>query len=75
MFRDYLNGEIDWPHYRGEDIVRLRERLNLTQEALGELLRVRPETVRRWETENVPVGGVTDIALCALDKLGAGVFS
>lgn len=47
MFRDYLNGEISWPHYCGPDVAALRERLNLTQEALAALLKVSPKTIFR----------------------------
>lgn len=75
MFRDYLNGEIGWPRYSGEDVVLLRERLNLTQEALAALLKLSPKTVYRWEEAgNEPIQPAYCISLCLLDKLGEGVF-
>ena len=74
LFRDYLNQEIDWPHYAPEDVIALREKLNLTQEALAVLLRVSPKTVLRWETKGEEIPSTACIALCILDKLGDGVF-
>lgn len=74
MFRDYLNGQIDWPLFKPKDIVRLRERFNLTQEALGTLLRVSPKTVLRWETEGETIPNTARIALCTIEKLGPGIF-
>lgn len=74
MFRDYLNGQIDWPLFKPSDIVSLREKHNLTQEALGELLRVSPKTVLRWETEGETLPNTARIALCAIAKLGPGIF-
>lgn len=75
MFRDYLNGEISWPHYCGPDVAALRERLNLTQEALAALLKVSPKTIFRWESEAEALQPNYCIALCMLDKLGDGVFT
>lgn len=75
MFRDYLNGEISWPQYCGPDVASLRERLNLTQEALAALLKVSPKTVFRWEAEAETIQPNYCIALCMLDKLGEGVFT
>ena len=74
MFRDYLNGQIDWPLFKPSDVVSLREKHNLTQEALGELLRVSPKTVLRWETEGETIPNTARIALCAIAKLGPGIF-
>ena len=74
MFRDYLNGQIDWPLFKPSDIVSLREKHNITQEALGELLRVSPKTVLRWETEGETLPNTARIALCAIAKLGPGIF-
>ena len=74
LFRDYLNNDIDWPKYKPHDVVALRERLNLTQEALALLLKVSIKTVLRWETEGEEVPSTACIALCILDKLGDGVF-
>ena len=74
MFRDYLNGDIDWPEYRGEDVAALRGRLNLTQEALAALLKVSPKTVFRWESGDEPLLPVYSISLCLLDKVGEGIF-
>ena len=75
MFRDYLNGEISWPHYCGPDVAALRERLNLTQEALAALLKVSPKTIFRWESEAEALQPNYCIALCMLDKLGDGVLT
>lgn len=75
MFRDYLNGEISWPQYCGPDVAALRERLNLTQEALAALLKVSPKTIFRWESEAEALQPNYCIALCMLDKLGEGVFT
>lgn len=75
MFRAYLNGEISWPQYCGPDVASLRERLNLTQEALAALLKVSPKTVFRWEAEAETIQPNYCIALCMLDKLGEGVFT
>lgn len=74
LFRDYLNNDIDWPKYEPHDVVALRERLNLTQEALAVLLKVSIKTVLRWETEGEEIPSTGCIALCILDKLGDGVF-
>ena len=74
MFRDYLNGEKAWPVYQPADIAALRERLNLTQEALAVLLQVSAKTVMRWESAEDLVPGTAQTALCTLDKLGDGIF-
>jgi len=74
MFRDYLTGAIDWPEYGPEDIVKLRERFNLTQEALAALLGVSPKSVLRWETEGESIPTPIRISLCTLDRLGDGLF-
>ena len=63
-----------FPHYAPEDVIALREKLNLTQEALAVLLRVSPKTVLRWETKGEEIPSTACIALCILDKLGDGVF-
>lgn len=72
---DYLKGEICWPTYRAADVVRLREKLSLTQEALAELLRVSPKTITHWESDlenGIPASAC--VSLCVLEKLGDGVF-
>ena len=74
LFRDYLNQEIDWPKYKPQDIVGLRQKLNLTQEALAVLLKVSPKTVLRWETDAEEIPSTACIALCIIDKLGDGIF-
>ncbi|MDO4937291.1 MAG: helix-turn-helix domain-containing protein [Sutterellaceae bacterium] len=74
MFRNFLNGELRWPEYTPNDVARVRASLNLTQDALGELLMVSPKTVLRWETEGEKVPPSVCIALCVLQKLGADVF-
>lgn len=74
MFRDYLTGEIDWPEYTANDIVALRNKLNLTQEALALLLKVSPKTVMRWENEGEEIPRTACLALCAVSKLGNAVF-
>ena len=74
MFRDFLSGEINWPQYRPEDVVALRKRRHLTQEGLAALLKVSPKSVVRWETEGEIIPSPVHIALCAVDKLGDGVF-
>lgn len=74
MFRDFLSGEINWPQYRPEDLVALRKRRHLTQEGLAALLKVSPKSVVRWETEGEIIPSPVHIALCAVDKLGDGVF-
>lgn len=73
-FNEFLTGEIDWPEYTGFDVVKLRERLHLTQGALAAILKVSVKSVSRWEVENAPIPGVANIALCMLDKLESGVF-
>lgn len=73
-FNEFLTGEIDWPSYTGADVLKLRERLHLTQGALAALLKVSVKSVSRWEVENAPIPGVANIALCMLDKLDSGVF-
>lgn len=74
MFRDYLNDEIRWPTFKAEDIVRLRNQLNLTQEALAALLKVSAKTVQRWENDGEEIPNTVNIALCVVSKLGDGVF-
>lgn len=75
MFHDYLNRDIDWPKFAAEDIVRVRQQLNLTQEGLAELLKVSPKTVLRWETQGEDVPNTVNIALCVISKLGKDVFA
>ncbi len=74
MFRDYLTGRIEWPEYGPDAIVKIRERFDLTQEALAALLGVSPKSVLRWETAGESIPTPTRIALCVLDRLGDGVF-
>lgn len=74
MFRDFLSGEIDWPQYQPADVVALRKRHHLTQEGLAALLRVSPKSVMRWETAGEAIPTPVHIALCAIDRLGDGVF-
>lgn len=74
MLNDFQCHDLQWPIYRSEDIVKLRERWNLTQSQLGDLLGVSRKSIIRWETtaENLPC--TVRIALCVLDKLGEDVF-
>ncbi len=74
LFRDFLMDEISWPQYGAAEIIRLRERHSLTQEALGRLLGVSAKTVLRWETEGETVPQPVHIALAALDRMGEGIF-
>lgn len=74
MFHKYLTGELSWHRYSTPEIVALRERFNLTQEALAELLMVSFKTVQRWESEGEEPPNTVCIALSVLDKLGIEVF-
>jgi DNA-binding transcriptional regulator YiaG len=73
-FSNYLRGEIGWPEYKPADVLALRQRLGLTQEAMGLLLKVSPKTVLRWETVEGVMSTTTVIALFVLDKLRDEIF-
>lgn len=73
-FNGYLSGEIGWPCYTGKDIVQLRERLHMTQEALALLLHVSVKTIGRWEAGDVQMPPSVNIALLMIDSLDAGIF-
>lgn len=72
MFRDYLNGDIAWPEYTAQDLIALRTRLGLTQEALALLLTVSPKTVMRWEASGETIPSMAGVLLCILDRLEDG---
>lgn len=74
LFRDYLNGEIDWPQYGPQGMLAVRRQLDITRQALAELLRVPATTVARWEKGAEDIPPMVDIALCVLSKLGPQVF-
>ena len=57
------------PHInRGADLREYRERLGMTQEALGELLGIPKNTIARWERDELAIekGRVLELALTAL---------
>ena len=44
-------------HYHGNDIKKIRQKLNMTQAVFAELMGVSPKTVEAWEADrNIPQG-------------------
>ena len=52
---------------RGDDVREFRERHRLTQYRLAVLLDVNPQTVSRWEREQLPRSRLLELALHGLD--------
>lgn len=49
--------EIPTPEYKAEDVVRVREKYNLSQRGLAAAMNVSPRTVEAWEAgKNTPAG-------------------
>lgn len=71
----YLRDETSKTVYEAEEIIALRHRFKLTQEALGEILQVSQKTILRWENSQDVIPGNAQIALNALSKLGEGFFT
>ena len=54
---------------RGGEVRRVRKQLGLTQRAFAERVGVNPNTVARWERNEVTVGSTAAILIRLLEKL------
>ena len=73
-FRDFLLGDCAWKAFSRRDLIGLRERLSLSQEAFGKLLNVSKQTVLRWEKEGEKVPQWAYPVLTVIDRIEGGVF-
>jgi DNA-binding transcriptional regulator YiaG len=63
--------DVKWtPSMKGEDIKRRREALGLTQVEFAHAIHVTPNTVARWERDEVQYPGMLEIVLDTFE----GVF-
>ena len=71
LFAEFMQGIRGWSEFTPTDMRRMRERYNLSFEALGWLLRVNPQVVQYWEGRPDSIPEYHQVALIALDKMGA----
>jgi len=53
---------------KGAELRKLRERLELTQTKLAELLDVKQNTVYRWEADKLPINRIVELALETIER-------
>lgn len=72
--REFLLNRIDWSSVLPEDIVRIRQKYDLTQEDLSRLIGVSSSRIIRWEAGTSPIPKIAIVFLNFLDRFGAEVF-
>ena len=55
-------------HYSAQDVVRVRNKYNLTQKKLAEAMNVSRRTVEGWETGKKDLGGAASKLLYLIEK-------
>ena len=60
--------------FTGEDVKKLRSRLNVSQSVLASLLNASASAVRAWEAGTKKPGGPCNRLLQLLDQKGLGMF-
>jgi len=53
---------------KGAELKQFRERLELTQTKLAELLDVKQNTVYRWEADKLPINRTVELALETIER-------
>lgn len=70
----FYHGEISWKTYDAKAVAALREKMDISQATLADILCVSLPTVQRWESKDSPVPPLAQVALNVLDRLEGRIF-